>query len=253
MHTYPFLAGWLPALKLRVEQSLQRWLGRGRGCAFLPWGCVLAWCSRPGRKQGNTKVGEGSISSPLVFRIAERPSGSFVIAFTFSTDSAPPYCLHPGQAPPCTPLARPLVGSASFPSGNCRLLHASAVKLKWEEGGLNRIHAQAHGWLLLGAGHVEADCSPGAGNEDVSILVPSHHICAPHPPVPWALPPWVLSPWDLSLLPAAPPLPVPCLLPFRLSKQVPGHDFSIVILTCSVTHLSSATLYLSLLPPALCP
>lgn len=45
----------------------------------------------------------------------------------------------------------------------------------------------------VGEGHMEAGWGPGVG-KDVSILVPSYHIHARHPPASWAPPPWVPSP-----------------------------------------------------------
>lgn len=88
----------------------------------------------------------------------------------------------------CIPRGTPLVGNVSFPFGNSCLVRASAVKLR--RNPCPWVTSPAGG----GEGHVEAGWDPGAGKEDVSILVPSYHIHARHPPAPRAPPPWVPSP-----------------------------------------------------------
>lgn len=74
------------------------------------------------------------------------------------------------------------------------------------------------------------------------ILVPSHHTRALHPPAlrPTSLGSFTMCPFSSIV----PPLSVPS--PFILSKQVSGCNFFILILTCSLTHLASDSLYLAL-------
>lgn len=130
----------------------------------------------------------------------------------------------------------PPTGRASFASG--MPAWASIVKLKKEEFASG--NTQAGGRQPL-----EADWCPRAETKEVGILLLPTISDVPHPSAPWAPPSWVSLPWGPLPQPLSLPCPAVFLPSFQPCKQVLGHKFFILILTCSLT--------LSLSPPVSCP
>ena len=131
------------------------------------------------------------------------------------------------QLAPCIPLDTPPVGRAGFTSG---CLPGPCFYSQAEERGVCfRKHS---GWC------------PRAGTKDVGILLLPTTSDVPRPSAPWAPPSWVSLPWGPLPQPLSFPGPAVFLPSFQPCKQVLGHQFFILILTCSLT--------LSLSPPDSC-
>lgn len=133
--------------------------------------------------------------------------------------------------------------SQRFHLGVSCTAHASAVQLKCKEDRL----AQEKSMPVSDSpwrGHATEGWVPRNGNEDARIPLLSHHTCPALSPAHWGPPPSVSSPCVLSLICC----PSHFLLSISLHSNYLSKDldlFFILFLTCSLTHQSSATLYLS--------